>query len=232
MSNGHADPAFHREQLSALVDGELPAGAAVAAACAAWKDDADLRAAWHRYQLIGDVLRSEDLASEPARDAAFMQALRRRLAADPVVLAPAPPQQPPRSVRDTPRTGRRSSWAMPAAVAAGFVAVAGVLLVTRAPPPPAAADRTIAAAPRSSPTVTGRPLLAGTASASDQTAVPIVGLDPLTPRGGAFVTSNRIVLRDPQLDRYLAAHRQFAGSTALGMPSGLLRNASAEVPGR
>ena len=45
---------------------------------------------WHAYQLIGDVLRSEDLAAEPAADEAFLVALRARLADEPVVLAPQP----------------------------------------------------------------------------------------------------------------------------------------------
>ena len=40
------------------------------------------------------------------------------------------------------------------------------------------------------------------------------------------------VVRDARLDRYLVAHQQFAGSTALGVPSGFLRNAAAEAPGR
>jgi sigma-E factor negative regulatory protein RseA len=40
------------------------------------------------------------------------------------------------------------------------------------------------------------------------------------------------MIRDARLDRYLAAHKQFAGSSALGVPSGLLRNATAEVAGR
>ena len=65
------------EQLSALADGELEAGA-VAAACASWRDDESARARWHSYQLIGDVLRSDDLASSAEKDAAFMAALRTR----------------------------------------------------------------------------------------------------------------------------------------------------------
>jgi sigma-E factor negative regulatory protein RseA len=40
------------------------------------------------------------------------------------------------------------------------------------------------------------------------------------------------MLRDARLDLYMSAHKQFAGSTALGVPSGFLRNAAAEVPAR
>jgi sigma-E factor negative regulatory protein RseA len=44
--------------------------------------------------------------------------------------------------------------------------------------------------------------------------------------------ANGDVIRDPQLDRYLLAHKQFSGSTVLGATSGFLRNAVAEVPAR
>ena len=102
-----------RAQLSALCDGDL---AAMEDGCRLWRDDAEARATWHAYHLIGDVLRSEDLATTPTRDAAFMAALRTRLAAEPVVLAPA-------------RARRRQLWQLPVAAAAGFAAVAGIVTV-------------------------------------------------------------------------------------------------------
>ena len=40
------------------------------------------------------------------------------------------------------------------------------------------------------------------------------------------------VMRDPRLDKLLAAHRQFGGATALGTTSGFLRNATFEGPAR
>jgi sigma-E factor negative regulatory protein RseA len=46
------------------------------------------------------------------------------------------------------------------------------------------------------------------------------------------IGANGKLIRDPRLDRYLAAHQQFAGTSALGVPSGFLRNAAAEVPNR
>ena len=66
MSSGPIDDSAAREQLSALVDGELDPAAAVRA-CAGWRDDAGCRATWHAYHLIGDVLRSDDLASDASR---------------------------------------------------------------------------------------------------------------------------------------------------------------------
>ena len=40
------------------------------------------------------------------------------------------------------------------------------------------------------------------------------------------------MIRDPRLDQLLAAHRQLAGATVLQTPSGFLRNATFEAPGR
>ena len=111
-----------RAWLSALVDGE---GEGAEHACGRWRDDEGLRRDWHAYQLIGDVMRSDDLAAPASRDAAFLAGLRARLAAEPVVLAPQVAAVPPR---------RRQPWLLPVAAAAGFVVVAGVLVVARMNP--------------------------------------------------------------------------------------------------
>ncbi len=208
VTTSEADAAA-RERLSALVDGELEDGA-VAQACARWRDSAESRASWHAYQLIGDVLRSDDLAADAARDARFMAALRARLVTEPIVLAPQPAA---RLVPQGRAAARRWSWMAPTAVAAGFVAVAGVLTLTRTGgvlPDPAAAPSLAQAAP----------------GAVVTTAVGSPAAEPQT-----FVADGQLI-RDARLDRYLAAHKQFAGSTALGVPSGFLRNATAEAVGR
>ncbi len=86
---------------------------------------ARLRADWQAYHLIGDVLRSPELASPPAHDAAFMAGLRARLAAEPVVLAPA---------ALAPAAPRPARWRLPAAAvasAAGVAVVAGLLVMAR-----------------------------------------------------------------------------------------------------
>jgi sigma-E factor negative regulatory protein RseA len=57
QASGQEAPANDFEQISALADGELPV-AQVAALLARSQQDTDLRAAWHGYQLIGDVLRA------------------------------------------------------------------------------------------------------------------------------------------------------------------------------
>jgi len=115
----HADHEQSRAWLSALADGEAEGADH---ACARWREDEGLRRDWHAYQLIGDVMRSEDLAVPASRDAAFLAGIRARLAAEPVVLAPQAPAR------------RRQPWLLPVAAAAGFVVVAGVLVVARMGP--------------------------------------------------------------------------------------------------
>lgn len=209
-----------RERFSALLDGELDANA-VTRACVEWRESAELRATWHAYGLIGDALRSDDLAGDAARDAGFLAALRARMASEPVVLAPQPREVPakiplPAAARAVAGGGtRRWSWMAPTAVVAGFVAVASVLTPTRPGVLPERADATsVAQAPAPLPT-----------------AATLVGTSAPPAEPQTFIASGQLI-RDARLDRYLAAHKQFAGSSALGVPSAYLRNATAEVPGR
>lgn len=217
MSTGSDTQTMLAEDLSALVDGELHE-AAVADACGRWRNDATSRATWHAYQLIGDVLRSEDLASDAKRDSAFLTALRDRLASEPVVLAPQPMVQAAVAA-SAGRFARRGrwSWAAPTAVAAGFVAVAGVLVVTRGP-----ASLPVGAQPEAR--LAGVPLTAGFVAAS--------AVQPAQWAESQAPVANRQVIRDAGLDRYLDAHKHFAGSAALGVPSGLLRSATVDASGR
>ncbi len=201
------------DQLSALVDGELEASE-VQRACARWCDDAEMRSQWHAYHLIGDVLRSDELATPAGQDSAFLIALRGRFAQEPVVLAPAAPAVRTRSAR------RTRVWIGSAAVAAGFAAVIGVVVVTQIPAPGAAGVMALGASP------TG-PSLA--ASGDGLRAVSSQGATASEPP--AVVLNGRLI-RDARLDEYLAAHKKFGGSSAPGVPSGFLRNAAADGTGR
>jgi len=49
----------------------------------------------------------------------------------------------------------------------------------------------------------------------------------VSPEPQTIVASGKVI-RDARLDRYLAAHKQFAGTSALGVPSGFLRAATSE----
>ena len=205
-----------RRILSALADGDATVSEA-GRAFQAWRDDPDARASWHAYQLIGDVLRSDDLAAEPAADEAFLVALRARLSTEPVVLAPQPRadealvSQP--AADASVRT--RARWQGPVAMAAGFLAVVGVLNV--AGPFRHGGSASLAAAGASSP------VLASTTSIDNSGMV-------LTAAQGAAQTPAQSKAAADQLAPYLAAHRQSAMSGPFQMPGGDLRNASLVQP--
>lgn len=206
------------EDVSALVDGELDESA-VARACAQWRDDTSAREAWHTYQLIGDVLRSDDLASTASRDSAFLASLRERLATEPVVLAPQPALAPVEVVVlpavANGHAGRRQ-WRTPAAVVAGFAVVASVLVVTRMPVA-GDAGTVLAAAGNSNASAT---LVSASSPAPGAVQVFDRQVEPVDALDGQLV-------RDARLDEYLAAHKKFGGSSGPGVPSGFLRNAAA-----
>ena len=208
MASGFEKGSAAAEQLSALADGEVDAAGA-AAACGAWKTDAELRRTWHAWHVIGDVLRSEDLASSAARDQRFLLALRERLAAEPIVLAPEPLSMAP-AVR---RSGGR--WMLPSAVAAGFALVVGTFVVLAPADGPAPSAPTLA---RVAPPPAPSPILQASLGEPAATAQP--------------VAVNGRMIRDPRLERYLAAHKQFAGTSALGVPSTFLRSATVDAEPR
>lgn len=217
MSIGSESNPPAMESLSALADGELDS-AAVARLCGSWRDDADMRSAWHAYQMIGDVLRSDDLASHGAHDASFLAALRMRLADEPTVLAPQTPMDKPEPLAHAvaAHAGRsaRWGWMAPSAVAAGFVLVAGAVMVTRGPMSGSAVPA------------------AAVVADGGKVTVPAAALAPqeqVVQRGRA---SDGRFIRDAQLDRYLSAHQQFAGTSPLGAPSAFLRHAAVEAPSR
>lgn len=191
-SPGAQDP---RLWLSALADGEP---AALPHATALWRDDAAARESWHLYHLIGDVMRSDDLAARPARDAQFLADLRQRLAREPVPLAPAPVA--------APSVTRRLGWRAPAAVAAGFVAVAATLVLLR-------------------PQGFGPDGAEQVAEGAVPTAGPGLRVVPNTHPSarGALVAEGRMI-RDARLDAYLQAHQAARGNSPAALPGGGLRS--------
>jgi sigma-E factor negative regulatory protein RseA len=204
MATGNQpDPAW-REHLSALADGELDDAVSL---CAAWRAQVEVRETWHTYHLIGDVLRSEDLAVAPARDAALLGRLRDLLAAEPTILAPE-------ATRVASEQDRRWSMRAAMAVTAGVVAVGGIYGLMR----PAAGPITVATIVPPATPAAARP-----AAPPEADPVVIVARD------------NVRLIRDARLDAYLAAHKQFAGSSALGMmsqPQSLPASLETTAPGR
>ena len=211
MSSGFENGSAKLERLSALADGEVDAAAA-ADACGAWKSDVELRRTWHAWHLIGDVLRSEDLASSAERDQAFLVALRARMAAEPVVLAPEPL---PAAASAAPRRRSANRWLLPSSVAAGFMLVGGTFVVL---------------GPNGTPATPAPTLARSAAPANPEGPIRQASLrEGATPE--AVVLNGRMI-RDARLERYLAAHKQFAGTSALGVPSTFLRSATVDAEPR
>lgn len=185
--------------MSALADGEA-APDEFGRACAAWAAaDAAARERWHAYHLIGDVLRSDNLATSPQRDRVFLERLSLRLDAEPAVLAPQPlPAATPT---------RRHGWALPVALAAGVMALATVLVVAIGPAGQSGESTLASAAPPAAVPVTAVPAAAGVPPASAAVVAEVA------PPGGR-------VVRDAQLDRYLRAHREYATALPGSLPGG------------
>lgn len=141
----HSDEAW--AALSSLADGEA-SSEAQERCLVMWAEQAAARERWRHYQLIGDVLRSRELAREGAHDAAFLSALRERLAREPVVLRPA----------RTALVRRLRAWAAPMAATAGVAAVAGVVVMLRSAPTPGDAPQ-VAARASTQPVAVSAPAL-------------------------------------------------------------------------
>jgi sigma-E factor negative regulatory protein RseA len=197
-----------RESVSALADGQLR-GAAFASAVEAVAVDAQARQAWHTYHLIGDVLRSGELAA--CGDSAFVDRLRARLRQEPGLDRPrlAPAAVAPHRAAAAPANESSFRWKL----AAGFASLAAVAAIgwnaaggwaDRALPAQLAQQSPAAAAP-------AQPVLA---------TVAVAGGEP------------QVMIRDARLDELLAAHKQFGGASALQMPAGFLRNATFEGSAR
>lgn len=200
-------PDERRAALSALMDGEP---SACDTACGAWRGDAVARADWHAYHLIGDLMRSDEHRADAARDARMLARLREQLSHEPVVLAPTP-AAPAAFVHKR----RARAWMVPTAAAAGFVAVAGALLVTRV------------SAPDGVPADRGGLVAGTTASGATPAAVPAPVLTV-----PAIAETAPAMIRSAELDRYLAAHRQYASGALQVVPGGAVRQAAVAAPGR
>lgn len=215
------DVVKNRELVSALADGQLRAEEF--ARTLEWLDASeDARLTWHSYHLVGEVLRSDEPLIS-GRDAAFMQRLKLRLEQE----APLMPHMDAidliaGSAISTGATGIKHSkngsandtrfrWKL----VAGLASLAAV-------------------------TVIGWQVSGGGdeqregvrfAQGPVQTVTPEVAL-PQVVAGGGGGGEPQPMIRDPQLDALLAAHRQFGGTSALQVPAGFLRNATFEGAAR
>lgn len=186
-----------QELVSALADGQLH-GEEFARAVQAATSDAAGRDAWLAYHLIGDVLRSGELATGSPPDQ-FLRGVRLALQREPLV--PAAPVAKAPILADGARRRAANDSSFRWKLVAGFASVAAVGAVAWS----MAASTSGKAQP---------PQLA----AADGKATVLTASE----RG--------VMIRDPQLDEFMAAHRRLGGASVL--PAGFVRNATLEVPAR
>jgi sigma-E factor negative regulatory protein RseA len=190
------------ELISALADGQLHGEEFARGVQAATADAAALRT-WQAYHLVGDVLRSRELAATASPDQ-FLERLRARLLAE---QAPRPPAA----------VAAATATAQPGRPAANDASLRWKLV---------AGFATVAAMAAIGWTVAG--------SGLSGNVQPQLASAPGAAAGAALVAGNEqgAMIRDPKLDQFLAAHRQFGSANALQAPAGFLRNATFEGPAR
>lgn len=211
------EAAKNGELVSALVDGQLCAEEFADAV--EWVgSDETARSTWHAYHLVGDVMRSGD-SMAGGLDAAFMDRLRMGLQ-----------RENPRSLSRTaadfgsgeslstkdkgvgmPRRAAANESRYRWRVVAGMVSLALVSLIGWQG--------------------LGRwDEKSGTAQLA-QVPAP-VSQPALFSQAAVNSAEAQLMIRDPQLDALLAAHKQFGGTSALQMPAGFMRNATFEGTAR
>lgn len=189
------------DRISALADGVL-SGSARAQAVQCVLASTEGMQTWHAYHVIGDVLRSEELAPR-ADDQAFWDRLSQKIAQEPDRPVPVDDSRevqgggasyPPIVSANEP------AWRWKVLAGLACAAVGGVLGYG----------------------------MSDSASTSAQMAasgsVPSV-IEVVDGRHGPM-------LRDPQLDSLMAAHQQVSGHSVLQVPAGFLRNATYEGAAR
>lgn len=206
------DEDMKREHLSALTDGELQGQEFADAVGYATTQEG--QSTWRTYHLIGDVLRSAQLAH--VADPALLERLREQIALEPQPngarpVAPTEVAAAPVAVAHHAREAANASvfrWKL----AAGFASLAAVVAVGWSV----------------------YPTLGGGAMSSQGAQLAVV--QPAASAQGFVATASapqesQVMIRDPRLDALLA-EQQLGKTTALQMPASFLRNATFDAPRR
>lgn len=193
---------MNKELLSALVDGELHGQELEQAlACA---ESAEGCASWELYHVVGDVLRSPDLAHHSQHD--LLTGLRAQLAQEPplqlassaiqqVAGAMEAPQNTVVGLRDPAANSSVFRWK----AAASFATVAAVAAIGWS-------------------LLIQQPGTSGAQLAHNNASSPVVAV--------ATGEGQELVLRDPRLDALMISQHQNASRASLQPPAEFLRNAS------
>jgi sigma-E factor negative regulatory protein RseA len=198
------------ERLSAFVDGEWSAGEQLNANF--FELDAQGRAAWSEYHLIGDVLRSDDLALSQAASHAFTAGFAARFEAEPHLLAPAAqPQQAAQANRVGRILALRRRVVPSLAVAAAAATLTWIVMPQM---------RGVGMA--------GAPQIAAVQSQGDGVQRVAMNTVPAPATGG----QEGNIIRDARLDEYLQAHQQFAQQPVMSDSMPYIRSAALTTQGQ
>lgn len=193
-----------REHVSALADGELDPDL-IGPTISALEANADLKARWERYGLIGAALRGEPVSTEYRGIAARV---REQLASEPVpLLVPLKAAQMPHrgQRRDTRSRRVRGAYAgMALAASAAFLVVYALppLFSSRPATQPAPALAQVSA-----PGSTARPLAPVAAVNPGEAAPRLVRLEPTTVKGATPRWHAAEPKLQPKLDQLLLNHQ-------------------------
>ena len=203
------------ERLSAFVDGEWSAEEHLNANF--FELDGEGRAAWSEYHLIGDVLRSDDLALSQATSHAFMTGFAARFDAEPHVLAPAAlPQSRGAQTGRNERVGRILALRRRVVPSLAVAAAAATLTWIVMPQMRGAG-------------MAGAPQIAAVQPAQGD-AVQRVAMNATPAPATAGQDGN--IIRDARLDEYLQAHQQFAQQPVMSDSMPFIRSAALSTQGQ
>ncbi|MGY6160575.1 sigma-E factor negative regulatory protein [Paraburkholderia strydomiana] len=190
------------ERLSAFVDGELFGEEHLNLDKFLSELDGEDRAAWSSYHLIGDALRSDDLAVGSAASSAFLSGFAARLESEPHLLAPA-------AMPVTRRLLALRRRVVPAFAVAAAAATLTWIVVPQL---------------QGVPGGPGSTQVASVSSHGD--AVQKVGMASVP------VAQDANIIRDAGLDQYLEAHQQFAQQPVMPGSMPLIRAAAVSTQGQ
>ena len=208
-----------REQLSALTDGQLDGQDFEQAMQFAHEEEG--RASWQLYHLVGDVLRSPELAHH-AGNGAFLQRLQQRLAEEPVPGRPSQESLQTIVLPQAPAAQAANASVFHWKMVAGLASVAAVAVV----------GWSSWSSLQTAPSGAALAVLSGPPAVSVAAAPPLPTAAATAVAQAEAASADAVMLRDPRLDELLAAHQQFGSTTALQMPARFLRNATFEAPAR
>ncbi|MEX3630212.1 MAG: RseA family anti-sigma factor [Burkholderia sp.] len=193
-----SQPSSQRERLSALIDGESPDGLPFAQILAGFGDTE--RRAWSEFHAIGDALRSDELAIEPAVSQAFTARFSAAFAAEPHLIAPAAITAAADGAASPLKRALRRRFVPALAVAAAAATLTWIVV----------------------------PQLQGTAGQAGVSPVQVASVAPQElQRGAASSRQDLNIIRDASLDQYLEAHQQFAQQPVVSGSMPLIRTAVA-----